>query len=272
MTYTEGHPPEHVLAELAEGVLEESEAARTHAHTRSCDSCQATLERLSEVSRMLRAVPAELHLPEHVSARIGAALAGAAEARARSEEPSPEQVASVTSLDDRPVGWFRRRLPRALVAAAAAAVVGMVGYAAFFADEAPVPIAGGGDDAAEDQENGGDVAAPEDQQATVESAPRSANEQLDVDDGAEAADEATEQEVLVESALDVWRQRGEVEPGCGEALAEDPEFELVGSTEIGAEVLVVLSDGDQLLGWTMASCSAVPTSGAPVVEAPVPAE
>ena len=51
MTPIDGHPSEHVLAELAEGVLEARDAGAVEDHVRSCSACRDTLSRLDEIGR-----------------------------------------------------------------------------------------------------------------------------------------------------------------------------------------------------------------------------
>ncbi|NDL57880.1 hypothetical protein [Phytoactinopolyspora mesophila] len=263
MTRTDAHPPGHVLAELAEGILDDVDAAEVHAHTVDCALCQDTLGRLTEVRRLLQGAPAEIALPGHVSARIDAALA--AEAAAGHGAESDATVTNVTSMNDRPIAWFRKSLPRVVAAAAAAAVVGFAGYAVLSGDEQPVPSAG--ENADEDR------AEAEEDFADDDSAGLEAQDQPTVADAPDAMAEdgaVADGDVLVDAALAVWAERTEVRPDCGDGLAHDLEFELVGSTEVEGEVLVVLSDAGELFGWTLPDCDSGPTTGEPVVVVPEP--
>ncbi|WP_166346155.1 hypothetical protein [Phytoactinopolyspora limicola] len=286
MSYTGAHPPDHVLAELAEGVLDAHDAAGVREHTSTCQACSVTLDRLAHVTRALREAPAEISMPAHVSARIGAALTaeaaastaeaagGAATAGATSSAATTdEHDAVIVPFDDRPVAWFRKRLPQLVAAAAAAAVVGFAGYAVFSDNDPSVPAAGQNpDDAAEsaemtaadeDEDYAGD-AADED---LDDDAPRLADApERDGDDNISAEDE----DLLADIALDIWATGSEVSPGCGDILADDLQYPLVGSAEVADEVLVVFADGGELFGWMLPDCESGPTTGEPVVAVPEP--
>lgn len=270
MNHTEGHPLEHVLAEAAEGALDATSTAQVNAHVRGCASCQGVLQELAQVSQLLRAAPTEVHMPEHVSARLEAALAAeTAQATAtRQEAPS----ATVTALSsgatraDRPVAWFRRPFPRVLAAAAAAAVIGVAGYGVFLGEDAPIPIADGGDDAGEGSDEALSEEAPE--VASDEAAGAARDHQLsDQYDGdtENAPADPGERLALEEDILGVWHNPVEVEPNCGAELAAANGADLIGSTEIGTEILVVVQDDERLLGWTVTNCTVVPEGAEPAV-------
>ncbi|AYY15101.1 hypothetical protein EF847_22785 [Actinobacteria bacterium YIM 96077] len=254
MTHTDWHPSAHVLAELAEDALIGDEHSDVQAHVRACGACQEVLAQLTEVTRMLRSAPAELPVPTDVSTRLEEALAevdGGAE---------KDHSATVTALADRPVAWFRRRLPQALAAAAAVAVLGVVGYAALIDDESPVDVAAddaaGQNDAEEPVTADGDMdeASPEGAEARQEDV--TTNEEQEESSANVMADEAAESAVL-----DVWERETEVAPGCGRELAEELGLELVGSTQVDEEIVVVLEDDGTLNGWTVSSCTAVDAVG-----------
>lgn len=257
MIHTEGHPPPHVLAEVADGALDATSAARIEAHVRSCGACQGVLRELTQVGELLRSAPAELPMPEYVSAQISAVLATEAERADASRQEAPS--AAVTALADRPVGWFRRPLPRVLAAAAAAAVIGFAGYGAFFSADAPLPVAGGaggGDDASVDEDQP-EVASDEDVGSAPEGAPNAGQESYQLNGREEDAPSAAGELALVPDILDIWHHPMEFAPDCGADLAAANGVELVGSRGIGAQILVVTRDGEELLGWMITECSAL---------------
>jgi hypothetical protein len=261
VTRTDAHPPDYVLAEFAEGALDDTYAAEVQAHAVHCARCQETLQRLSDVTQLLRTTPQEVPVPGQVSARISAALA--AESATAAHVAPMDEVTNVTSLEDRPVAWFRKRLPRVLAAAATAAVVGLAGYAVFSDGETPVPSAGENREDAATEEDGDDSAGMERQDTppTVADAP-----------DAMAEDANGDADALAEAALAVWADPAEVQPNCGQVLADDLDFELLGSTEVDGQVLVVLSDAGELFGWTLPDCDSPPTTGEPAVVVPEPGQ
>lgn len=68
MTPTEAHPPTHLLAELAEGVVDDEGAVQ--AHVEQCPHCQSVVEQLGQVTVALRSLPAAVPVPGFVSARM----------------------------------------------------------------------------------------------------------------------------------------------------------------------------------------------------------
>ncbi|HEX6470365.1 MAG TPA: hypothetical protein VF069_14805 [Streptosporangiaceae bacterium] len=97
------------LAELAEGLLPESQAASADAHLADCAECRAKSAEIADVTRLLADVPVP-PMPAELASRIDEALAAAAAASG-----------PVVSLDS------RRGRRRAWVLSAAAAVVVVVG-------------------------------------------------------------------------------------------------------------------------------------------------
>ncbi|WP_018654229.1 anti-sigma factor family protein [Actinomadura flavalba] len=95
-----------VLADLAEGLLDEARAASVNEHLDSCAPCRDLSADLADVSRLLAEAPAP-SLPPDLAARIDSALA----AESRGDAP-------VVSLAER-----RGRRPWRILSAAAAAVV-----------------------------------------------------------------------------------------------------------------------------------------------------
>ncbi|MFF9642760.1 anti-sigma factor family protein [Kitasatospora aureofaciens] len=74
----DAHPSVEELADLAEGLVEPAEAARTlHRHLNGCAECRETADALAEVQALLGAVEPE-PVPADVAARLDAALAEAA--------------------------------------------------------------------------------------------------------------------------------------------------------------------------------------------------
>lgn len=101
------HLEYEILAELAEGLLDDEPAAAATAHLESCAECRDRSAELAEVSRLLAEVPVP-PMPAELAGRIDAAIA--AEAAATSSVPSLEARRG-------------RRHLRILSAAAAAIVV-----------------------------------------------------------------------------------------------------------------------------------------------------
>jgi hypothetical protein len=159
-----GHVSPQSLARWAEGLLRHGRAARIRAHLASCPQCAAEQAQLTEVSAVLRDVPAA-PLPPAVAARLDAALiaesarraaqpAGAAPgngatqpARASEHAVAPEPAGAPgpagaghggdggAGRTRRPAGpagrWRWLQAPaavRGLAAAAAVVVLGGVGY------------------------------------------------------------------------------------------------------------------------------------------------
>jgi hypothetical protein len=79
-------------------------------------------------------------------------------------------------------------------------------------------------------------------------------------------------DALILAVIDVWDNGDEVESQCGLALADDLGLDLVGSTYVEDEVLVVVTDQNQLSGWIVPSCGAQADTSTSVVETPIPGE
>lgn len=260
MTPIDGHPSEHVLAELAGGVLEARDAGAIEDHVRSCSACRDTLSRLDEVQAALRAAPRELPIPSHVSARLTAALA--AEATGPSLVPAQAQAAEPDPASGAPdnVVWFRRRMPRLLAAAASVAVIGVGGYVIGSGGGSPVDsTAGSAADSADDS------ATVQERSAAESQLGETAAEGVPYADGLEAAPA----DAVLQRIDEVWRQRSSLQAGCGQELADDLGQSLVGSAQLDTGVLVVLDTGADgtLAGWTLPQCSSLPAQalGEPVM-------
>lgn len=272
MTTAGAHPPTHVLADLAEGVLDDAQAREVQAHVDLCRTCQATLDELAQVTVALRALPAELPVPEFVAARISHALAAE---RASGGDASAASAGS-GSAGDGTVAWFRRRLPQGLAAAASVAVLGLAGY---------VAVGGGG--GGNDSDSGGQPAAAEAQADDgAEEAPGFSS-QSDLGRGGptdtmqepapteepslNAAPEELERTRLITAVTEVVQ--GEADPAgpdtCGEELADELGLPLVGATNVGSGVLVVLDDTATYDGWLITTCgSTTNETMQPQVEVP----
>jgi hypothetical protein len=243
------HPAAHELAELVAGAMEGERAARVESHARDCPACQDVLARLGQVSSALHELPAELSVPEHVSARIVAAVGA--------EHVSAE--ASLTAVDDGrsggEVAWFRRRAPQALAAAASVAVVALAGYVAVSGDGTDQPTAA---DSRAGESASDEAAADGDTPDTVGT--------MDVPRQPRSGE--VDREELTDAVTEVWEQRSEFAPGCGAQLGDELGQGIVGSTAVGAGVLVVLEDTDdaQLDGWLLPTCD---SASADALTAPV---
>ncbi|MFD4895554.1 hypothetical protein ACFWNL_34870, partial [Kitasatospora sp. NPDC058397] len=87
----EAHPSVDELADLAEGLVESADAARTlRRHLDDCAECRETADALGEVQALLGAVEAP-PMPADIAARLDAAL-GAAAASAAEEEEEAENA------------------------------------------------------------------------------------------------------------------------------------------------------------------------------------
>lgn len=127
------HPDAEALAFFAEKLLESDEEHDVAAHIESCDRCAATLEDLTEVSKVLATVSAPA-LPQELTDLLDRQITEAARERTATgisepseppseEAPDDEGTESTTSVT--PLTPRRRRftLPRLLVVAAAAVFV-----------------------------------------------------------------------------------------------------------------------------------------------------
>jgi Putative zinc-finger len=139
-----GHVSAESLARYAEGLLSHGRAARIRAHLAGCPRCAAEQARLTEVTVLLREIPAA-PLPPAVAARLDAALA--AESALRAAQPvgaaqgghvpqtnGAAQPAGGPGRPRRPADGGRWRwlqapaAARGLAAAATLVVLGGVGY------------------------------------------------------------------------------------------------------------------------------------------------
>ncbi|MFD7579624.1 hypothetical protein [Kitasatospora sp. NPDC059817] len=90
----EAHPSVDELADLAEGLVESADAARTlRRHLDDCAECRETADALGEVQALLGAVEAP-PMPADVAARLDAALAAAAASAATEEEAENAPLAA----------------------------------------------------------------------------------------------------------------------------------------------------------------------------------
>ncbi|MBB5787171.1 anti-sigma factor family protein [Jiangella mangrovi] len=260
MSGTEAHPPTHVLAELAEGVLDDAQAREVRAHVDQCLDCQASIDELARVTVSLGALPAELPIPEFVAARISHALAaeqaggGTTTAASAVGAPGPEGGT---------VAWFRRRLPQGLAAAASVAVVGLAGYVVVSGGT------GGGNDSAGD--GGAEVAAgaaPSDsssidsQRAGPSVRPYTASGDsfsTTLPDAAQEEDSDVDTAELTAAVATVVQQQSAARLGCGQNLADEQSLPLVGSATDFAGVVVVLDAGNEYEGWLVPTCNSVST-------------
>lgn len=117
------HLDYEALADLAEGLLDDDEAASANAHLDDCALCRERSAEIADVSRLLADVSVP-PMPEELIERIDEAI------RAEAEKSAP-----VASLPHRALkrqragGWRSRFTPLRLVSAAAAAVVVLGGGA-----------------------------------------------------------------------------------------------------------------------------------------------
>ncbi len=249
---TAGHLDAALLAEYDEGLLPAQRAAEIQAHVAECTTCSGTLARLGALSSQLRAVPDRLPVPEHVVARIDAALAA--------EHESTTARRGSRSAGVRPlVRWAPRLL-------GAAALVGAIGFAGY------VVGSGSGDDGAEQGASGGaetlaeapdsppagDVAADSDgEQAVPQSLGQVDLAALVAQIQAVAAPSPTASAGGDESAY--AGGRSDLGSICGDTLASELDRELIGfaATDIGGgRVLVVVAGGgpETAQGWVLPTC------------------
>lgn len=274
MTGTEAHPPTHVLAELAEGVVDGAQAREVRAHVDQCLTCQASIDELAQVTVALGALPAELPVPEFVAARISHALAAersSGGATAATAGPSGPRE----SADGGTVAWFRRRLPQGLAAAASVAVVGLAGY---------VVVSGGpGGDDATTAGSGADAAAeaaPSGAPSSVGSrnlpAPTDGDSAADApagttyDGGEELAESAGVPVAELQAAVEtVVRERPTGGPDCGRELSDELGQPVVGAETFEAGVLIVLEGATTYDGWLLDTCHSYSTAALePQVQVP----
>lgn len=262
MTAAEAHPPTHLLADLAEGVLDDAQAREVRAHVDQCLTCQATLDELARVTVALRGLPAELPVPEFVAARISHALAAE---RASGAGPAAA-AADEGDGDGGTVAWFRRRLPQGIAAAASVAVLGLAGYVAVGGGNG-----GGGDDtsaadaaaagAGEEADSGGPAFSGPSSTSrlitpseTTEEAPPPSTPSIVRDPVVPTSIEPARLIAAVEEVVE-----GRAEPvnndTCGDDLSDELGLPVLGTTWVGSGVLVVLEDATTYDGWLLSTCA-----------------
>lgn len=240
MSPADAHPPTHVLAELAEGVLDDTQEPEVRAHVDRCLACQTSLDELAQVTVALRGLPAERPIPEFVAARISHALAA---------ERASGVPASADGADGGTVAWFRRRLPQGLAAAASIAVVGLAGY---------VVVSGGaggsGNDSAGD---GAGVAVGTVPESPSSMGQRNAPVQTDDVYGEQDLESGLDSAELQAAVEAVVQRSTTVSDTCGQTLSSELGMALVGTDTVGAGVLVVLDGGDSYDGWLLSTCNSL---------------
>lgn len=269
---TTGHLDAVQLAEHAEGLLNPQVADAVQAHLRQCEHCRQSAAALQSVTARLAAAPAELAIPPTVADRIDRALV------AERDRVNGHVGAADTASDDAAatvvqLGWFRRRAPQLLAAAAAVGVLGFAGYAIgtsglgsddsdesgaleIASDRAGDGAGDTADDAPEAEAGGDEEAATLEQEESADAAPFDADDPEDL-----ATSSALEAEVR--DLVGRTRAGAEVaaEPGCGMALASEVDRRLVGTapthvTREGAVLVVLEFDDSVVEGWVLPSCDA----------------
>lgn len=267
------HPSTDRLADFAADILPTGQATEVDQHLADCAVCRSTIDGLADVADLLQSAPAEVAIPGDVAARVNAAIENAADEWAAAADRAHQSATGA------PVAWFRRRLPRAMAAAASVAVLALAGYVALsdslFGD--------GADDATV-----ADAPAPADEanqlDADVESRPGNEEaEEGSADDAGE--DVLSEAEAELAAGLspaqirslmrEIYNEELAYRDECGRPIAREQGQQLVGSVETESDVLVVLEDTDaeQLNGWLLPACES-PSRQATmdVVTIPIPAE
>ncbi|MFF3001426.1 hypothetical protein ACFVTF_01255 [Kitasatospora sp. NPDC057940] len=111
----EDHPSVDELADLAEGLVESADAARTlRRHLDGCAECRETADALGEVQALLGAVEAP-PMPADVAARLDAALAAAA-----ASSTAASASAATEEAENAPLAASRAASPAPAARAAAA--------------------------------------------------------------------------------------------------------------------------------------------------------
>jgi anti-sigma factor RsiW len=257
---TAGHLDSVRLAEHAEGLLAQDEAAAVDRHLHACPQCRQTSAALEAVTIQLAAAPRTLPAPPEVVDRLDRALAAEAEARQPAAvQRDPQAVVQLS--------WFRRRAPQLLAAAATVGLIGFAGYA--------ISTSGQGEDAAmdiatADAPDSGEAAPPVEADDDTAAGPELLQEEAAEDGAADALgadpqagtgdDDALEREIrgLVSQA----RIGGapEVALECGRPLADSLGAELVGTaptrlTDDGAVLVVVDVGRSTVQGWVLPTCA-----------------
>lgn len=263
------HPQVDRLADYVGDCLTPGDATEVEQHVSQCDTCQATVSDLTGVSTMLRSAPAELPIPADVAARITASVENLADSRAAELDTAHEAAGSG------PIAWFRKRLPRTLVAAASAGVLAIAGYAAVTSadlggSDSDTSAADSAGEAAQlSRENAGKVETPDEA-----AAPEDADVAEEGADGLAAATAALPSEIQAQMR-DIYDTGVSYRAGCGTEIAIEQDMLVAGSAELGGGVLIVLEDpADGLLyGWLVPTCNS--QSGEAIVEVetiPVPSQ
>ncbi|TDC49022.1 hypothetical protein E1212_19385 [Jiangella ureilytica] len=266
MSGTEAHPPTHVLAELAEGVLDGAQAREARAHVDQCLTCQAAIDELAQVTVALGALPAELPVPEFVAARISHALA--AERSSGGAATAASAAAGASGSEGGTVAWFRRRLPQGLAAAASVAVVGLAGYV----------VVSGGTGGGDDSGSAGDSAevaagsALSDEPTSVGPLRGAPDPTVTAGDGHDddvptysggddfATPPGVDEAELQAAVASIVSERPTGGPGCGEELSEELGQPVVGAETFEAGVLIVLEGADTYDGWLLDTCHSYSTA------------
>ena len=255
---TAGHLDSVRLAEHAEGLLTQDEAAAVERHLHACPQCRQTSAALEAVTTQLAAAPRTLPAPPEVVDRLDRALA--AEARQPAAEQSDPQA--VVQLS-----WFRRRAPQLLAAAATVGLIGFAGYAISTSgqdEDAAMDIATA--DAPDSEEAAPPVETDDDTAAgpellQEEAAEDGAADALGADPQAETGDDdALEREIRgLVSQVRIGAEP-EVAVECGQPLADSLGAELVGTAptrlmDDGAVLVVVDVGRSTVQGWVLPTCA-----------------
>lgn len=213
------------IADYAEGLLDPAGQSAAASHLSACPECSAVQEQLTSVSSLLAAAADRGPLPEHVAARLEAALAD--EGR---QAACPSDTATETGSSGKPT--WRRWAPRVLSAAAAVALV-------FFGFTLGQRSTGG-----DDSESASDAAGSSGEVHERAGEPEALSDGAARDDaspmiglGDPAVVEATAKEILAAPGRD------EVQAGCGAAIGEAFDREVLGSSPIdwaGTSAIVVV--------------------------------
>ncbi len=208
-----------------------------------------------QVTFALRRLPTEIPVPDDVADRIAQALAAEAADVASGPSPSAHR-------------WYRR--PASLLAVAA--TVGIIGLAGASVLN---NVTGGG--SATTSESAADAGAGRDEAAASALAPTDAFEQRSGEEsalsaGPTAAADSYASSTLADRVLEVWESAPPDPGSCGVDLAAQVGGTLVGSTDVGSDVLVVVEspDADTLQGWLIPTCTDLPAAAIDHVTTPTP--
>jgi hypothetical protein len=265
VTGTEAHPPTHVLAELAEGVLDGAQAREVRDHVDQCLTCQAAIDELAQVTVALGALPAELPIPEFVAARISHALA--AERSSGGTTAPVAAAAGASGSEGGTVAWFRRRLPQGLAAAASVAVVGLAGYVVVSGGTGGGDDSGSAGDSAEVAAGAAPSGPPSSVGSRIGPAPTDDDGAADApagtaySGGQELATPTRVDEAELRTAVaDIVSERPTGGPNCGLELSEELGQPVVGAESFAAGVLIVLEGATTYDGWLLDTCHSYSTA------------